>query len=144
MAKELAPSELFFNELVSKGLVIKGIGTDLLDQRRIAHIMAKQGERFARRILTPQELLLWGGKENSVNFVAKRFAAKEAISKALGTGIAQGIGFQQMNICADDLGKPVVELSGAALKRTKAMGGQQVLLSLSDEGEMILAFAVLS
>lgn len=125
-------------------LVAKGIGTDLLDQRRIVKIIAKQGERFARRILTPQELVLWGEKAHSVNFLAKRFAAKEAISKALGTGIAQGIGFQQMNIYADDLGKPVVELSGQALSRANALGGQQVLLSLSDEGEMILAFAVLT
>ena len=130
---------LLFQGLVSKESVLeesvpKGIGTDLLNQRRIAHIMEKQGERFAHRILTPQELLLWAEKAYSVNFVAKRFAAKEAISKALGTGMAQGIGFQQMNI----------ELSGAALIRANALGGQQVLLSLSDEGEMILAFAVLS
>ena len=125
-------------------VIAKGIGTDLLDQRRIANIVAKQGERFVRRILTPQELLLWAEKANSVNFLAKRFAAKEAISKALGTGIAQGIGFQQMNIYADDLGKPTVELLGAALTRAKALGGKQVLLSLSDEGEMILAFAILA
>ncbi|MFT6450513.1 MAG: holo-[acyl-carrier protein] synthase [Oleispira sp.] len=138
MSKELASKELVFNDVI-----IKGIGTDLLDQRRIANIIEKQGERFGRRILTPQELLLWAEKANSINFVAKRFAAKEAISKALGTGIAQGIGFQQMNIYADDLGKPVVELTGEALNRAKALGGQGVLLSLSDEGDMILAFAVL-
>lgn len=122
----------------------KGVGTDLLDQRRIARIVERQGERFARRILTPHELLLWANKAYSINFLAKRFAGKEAISKALGTGIAQGIGFQQMNIVADDLGRPVVELSGAALKRVHSLGGKYVLLSLSDEGEMILAFAILS
>jgi holo-[acyl-carrier protein] synthase len=138
MSKELASKELVFNDVI-----IKGIGTDLLDQRRIANIIEKQGERFGRRILTPQELLLWAQKANSINFVAKRFAAKEAISKALGTGIAQGIGFQQMNIYADDLGKPLVELTGEALNRVKALGGQDVLLSLSDDGEMIFAFAVL-
>jgi holo-[acyl-carrier protein] synthase len=143
-AKKLELNRLLLEGLVSNGSVIRGIGTDLLDQRRIAIILEKQSQRFARRILTPQELLLWGEKANSVNFVAKRFAAKEAISKALGTGIAQGIGFQQINIYADDLGKPVVELSGEALNRVNALGGQQVLLSLSDEGEMILAFAVLS
>jgi holo-[acyl-carrier protein] synthase len=138
MSKELASKELVFNDVI-----IKGIGTDLLDQRRIANIIEKQGERFGRRILTPQELLLWAEKSYSINFVAKRFAAKEAISKALGTGIAQGIGFQQMNIYTDDLGKPVVELAGEALNRAKELGGQDVLLSLSDDGEMILAFAVL-
>ncbi|MEH6449894.1 MAG: holo-ACP synthase [Oleispira sp.] len=132
---------------MDKGIVkgiVKGIGTDLLDQRRIAKLVEKNNERFSQRILTPQELLLWGEKGRSVNFLAKRFAAKEAISKALGTGIAQGIGFQQMNIYSDSLGKPVVELSGEALVRANALAGDQVLLSLSDEGEMILAFAVLT
>jgi len=125
-------------------IITKGIGTDLLDQRRIAKLIEKQGERFSQRILTPQELQLWAEKGLGVNFLAKRFAAKEAISKALGTGIAKGIGFQQMNIYSDCLGKPVVELSGEALVRANALGGDQVLLSLSDEGEMILAFAVLT
>jgi holo-[acyl-carrier protein] synthase len=127
-----------------KGVGAKGIGTDLLDQRRITRLIEKQGERFSQRILTVDELILWAEKSYSVNFLAKRFAGKEAISKALGTGIAQGIGFQQMNIYSDTLGKPVVELSGAALERIKALGGEKVLLSLSDEGEMVLAFAVLA
>lgn len=123
---------------------IKGIGTDLLDQSRIEAILAKQGQRFSKRILTEEELLAWQEKDCCANYLAKRFAAKEAISKALGTGIAKGIGFQQMNIIADALGKPEVVLSGAALARAQELDGKQVLLSLSDEGEMILAFAVLS
>lgn len=135
-------SELFKHSGIGKGTA-KGIGTDLLDQRRITRLLEKPNERFSQRILTADELTLWAKKSHSVNFLAKRFAAKEAISKALGTGIAQGIGFQQMNITSDALGKPVVELSGAALERAKSLGGEQVLLSLSDEGEMILAFAVL-
>jgi holo-[acyl-carrier protein] synthase len=142
--KEPAPTAIASNGFVLKGAVPKGIGTDLLDQRRIAKVIDNHGERFARRILTSQELLLWAEKAHSVNFLAKRFAAKEAISKALGTGIAQGISFQHMNIYADDLGKPVVELSSKALSRVQSMGGKRILLSLSDEGEMILAFAVLS
>jgi holo-[acyl-carrier protein] synthase len=142
--KEPVPTAIASNGFVLKGSVPKGIGTDLLDQRRIAKVIDNHGERFARRILTSQELLLWAEKAYSVNFLAKRFAAKEAISKALGTGIAQGISFQHMNIYADDLGKPVVELSSKALSRVQSMGGKRVLLSLSDEGEMILAFAVLS
>jgi holo-[acyl-carrier protein] synthase len=123
---------------------IRGIGTDLLDQSRIVSIVEKQGERFAKRILTTEELAVWTSRDCSVNYLAKRFAAKEAISKALGTGIAKGIGFQQMAITSDGLGKPVVTLTGQALIRAKELGGEQVMLSLSDEGEMILAFAVLS
>ncbi len=123
---------------------IKGIGTDLLDQGRIAKVIERQGERFAQRILTPQEIIIWQQRECSVNYLAKRFAAKEAIAKALGTGIAKGIGFQQMNIASDEAGKPIVTLTGQALIRMQAQEAQQVLLSLSDEGEMILAFAILS
>jgi holo-[acyl-carrier protein] synthase len=123
---------------------IRGIGTDLLDQSRIARIVEKQGERFAKRILTPEELTLWASRDYSVNYLAKRFAAKEAISKALGTGIAQGVGFQQMTITSDVAGKPMVTLTGQALIRAQELGGKQVMLSLSDEGEMILAFAILS
>lgn len=122
---------------------VKGIGTDLLDQGRIARVIEKHGERFSQRILTPQELAIWAQRGYSVNYLAKRFAAKEAIAKALGTGIAKGVGFQQMRIHSDELGKPLVELSGAALARVVALGGEKVMLSLSDEGEMILAFAVL-
>jgi holo-[acyl-carrier protein] synthase len=142
--KKTSPQAIALSRFLPKGSVPRGIGTDLLDQRRIAKVIDNHGERFARRILTPQELLLWTEKAHSVNFLAKRFAAKEAISKALGTGIAQGISFQHINIYADGLGKPVVELSAEALNRAQSMGCKHVLLSLSDEGEMILAFAVLS
>lgn len=135
-------SELFSHNSKSVGMAV-GIGTDLLDQRRIARLLEKTNERFSQRILTADELSLWAEKSHSVNFLAKRFAAKEAISKALGTGIAQGVGFQQMEISSDALGKPVVVLSGSALARAEVLGGKKVLLSLSDEGEMILAFAVL-
>ena len=138
------PNKTCLNVPVLDGFSAKGIGTDLLDQRRIARVVEKQGERFARRILTPDELLMWEKKSRSINFLAKRFAAKEAISKALGTGIAKGVGFQQMMIHADELGKPLVELTGEALTRAKSLAGQEVLLSLSDEGEMIVAFAVLT
>jgi len=125
-------------------LSIKGIGTDLLDQKRIEKVIGRHNERFSQRILTAQELLVWQQRGFSVNYLAKRFAAKEAIAKALGTGIAQGVGFQQMNITSDEAGKPIVTLTGQALVRMQAMGAEQVLLSLSDEGELILAFAVLS
>ena len=87
---------------------------------------------------------MWVGRDCSVNYLAKRFAAKEAISKALGTGIAKGIGFQQMSITSDDAGKPIVTLSGQALIRAQILGGDQMQLSLSDEGDMILAFAILN
>lgn len=123
---------------------IKGIGTDLLDQNRIENAVERQGDRFAKRILSPQEFTVWVERDYSINYLAKRFAAKEAIAKALGTGIAKGVGFQQMSISSDAAGKPVVTLSGQALSRAQDLGGKEVMLSLSDEGAMILAFAILS
>lgn len=123
--------------------VTKSLGTDLLDQRRIAQVFARHGERFAYRILTPHEIMQWQQRECAINYLAKRFAAKEAVAKALGTGIAKGVGFQQIQITSDALGKPLVELSGRALERAHELHATEVLLSLSDEGEMILAFAAL-
>lgn len=133
------------NEVLNKANVI-GIGTDILDQNRIVKIASdpEKADRFARRILTLDELYLWEQRERSINFLAKRFAAKEAISKALGTGIAKGISFQHFNISSDEEGKPEVTLYSAALQRAEYLGGSKVLLSLSDEGDMILAFALLT
>lgn len=123
--------------------VAKSVGTDLLNQQRVEKVMARHGERFAQRILTPAESEVWQERGLSINFIAKRFAAKEAVAKALGTGIAKGVGFQQIQVVPDELGKPCVELFDEALERAYELGGSKVLLSLSDEGEMILAFAVL-
>jgi len=120
------------------------IGTDLLDSRRIEQALARHGERFVQRILTPAEQALYRSRANPLNFLAKQYAAKEALAKALGTGIAKGVGFQQLQVLRDDLGAPHVLLQGAAAERLQALGGQRALVSLSDEGEWIQAFALLS
>lgn len=123
---------------------VRAIGTDLLDSQRIAQSLNRHGLRLARRILTATELELWHSRNDSANFLAKQFAAKEALAKALGTGIAQGVGFQQMEVLRDELGAPVVQLYGQAAARLTELGAQKALLSLSDEGDWVLAFAVLS
>lgn len=120
------------------------IGTDLLDGRRIEQALARHGERFVQRILTPAEQALYRSRANPLNFLAKQYAAKEALAKALGTGIAKGVGFQQLQVLRDDLGAPQVRLYGAAEERLQALGGQRALVSLSDEGDWIQAFALLS
>lgn len=122
---------------------VAGIGTDLLDSARIAAALTRHGERFVQRILTPAERLLYQQRKASLNFLAKQYAAKEALAKALGTGIAKGVGFQQLEILRDEQGAPVVTLSGAAHERLLLLGGQRALVSLSDEGDLIQAFAVL-
>ena len=125
--------------------MIIGLGSDLCNIERIQNSLDRFGKRFENRVFNEKERAKAARRPfTKAGTYAKRFAAKEAISKALGTGIAKGVGFQQMAIHADELGKPLVELSGEALNRARSLSGQDVLLSLSDEGDMIVAFAVLT
>ena len=122
--------------------MIIGIGTDLVLLSRIEAVMERQGERFAQRILTPAELQRFRSHSQSARYLAKRYAAKEAILKALGTGLAKGMSWQHMQIDNDAQGAPFVTLSGVALQRLQQGGGGRMLLSLSDEREQALAFAL--
>lgn len=124
--------------------MIVGIGTDLVLVSRIEAVISRQGERFANRILTAEELERYRSHGQPARYLAKRFAAKEAILKALGTGLAGGMSWQDMQIDNDALGAPHVVLSGAALARLQERGGGRMLLSLSDEREQALAFVVWS
>ncbi len=128
-------------ELPLAGVI--GIGTDLLDSRRIEEAYRRHGGRFVRRILTPAERDIFSARGESLNFLAKQYAAKEALAKALGTGIADGVSFQHMEILRDAAGAPVVTLSARAAEIMIDLGSRQALLSLSDEGHLIQAFAVL-
>ena len=124
--------------------MIIGIGTDLVLVSRIQAVLGRQGERFAARILTPVELQRFSSHSQPVRYLAKRYAAKEAILKALGTGLAKGMSWQHMQIDNDAQGAPRVTLSGTALERLQQGGGGRMLLSLSDEREQALAFALWS
>jgi len=119
------------------------IGTDIVEIQRIADALERQGDKFVQRILTDSELADYRARGQSAAFLAKRFAAKEAISKALGTGIGQGVSFQDMAISNNAAGAPQVTLHGAAAEVLKSLGGTQALLSLSDEKQYALAYAVL-
>lgn len=120
------------------------IGTDIVQISRIQAVLDRQGQRFVDRILTPFEREQYVLKHQSVTYLAKRFAAKEAISKALGTGIAQGLSFQHIEIRNNGAGAPTVSLFDMALKRLHDLKGQQVLISLSDEKDYVVAFAALT
>ena len=124
--------------------MIIGIGTDMVLVSRIEAVLGRQGERFAQRILTPTELQRFRDHSQPARYLAKRYAAKEAILKALGTGLAKGMSWQYMQIDNDAQGAPQVTLSGVALQRLQQGGGGRMLLSLSDEREQALAFAVWS
>ncbi len=127
-----------------EGLAVCAVGCDLLRIARVAAVYERTGERFVQRILTPAEQALWRERGAPVNFLAKQFAAKEALAKALGTGIAKGIGFQQLQVLRDAQGAPVVTLMGVAQQRLQHLGGRRALLSLSDDDGWIQAFVVLA
>lgn len=124
--------------------MIKGIGTDLLDAKRIKSVLERQGVSFAERILTPDELLEFHNSTQPAQLLAKRFAIKEACAKALGTGIAKGVGWQSMKMVHDEHGKPEIILFDGAKNRAAELGVKAVHASLSDEGDFILAFVTLS
>lgn len=120
-----------------------GIGTDILQLARIEAVLERQGERFVSRILTPRERAEYAASSRQNRLLAKRFAAKEAIVKALGTGIGNGVSWQDIAVEHDELGAPLVVLAGGAAQRAKQLGGSTVLLSLADEQDYVVAFAVL-
>ena len=99
---------------------------------------------FLTRVFTPQERAYLDEKgRGRAQSAAAMFAAKEAVAKALGTGMSGGVCFDQIEVTHDALGAPGVRLHGAAQERLLALGGGRVLLSLSHEGDMAIAFAVI-
>ena len=124
--------------------MVKGVGTDIIKIARITHALQKHGERFAARILTPDEMVRFESAANSGLYLAKRFALKEAIVKALGTGIAKGVSWQDINTANNEAGQPYAILDGGALSAMQSLGADTLSVSLSDEEDYVLAFAVLS
>jgi holo-[acyl-carrier protein] synthase len=120
------------------------VGTDILRVQRIDDVVDRLGGRFVQRILTPREQEEYAASPQPNRLLAKRFAAKEAIAKALGTGIGRGVSWQDIVVGHDDHGAPMVTLSGGALEVASARGGSRVELSLADEAEYVVAFAVLA
>lgn len=118
-----------------------GCGVDMVSVARIRAARARLGEAFAERILTPAERDYCRDSEERL---AGRFAAKEAVFKALGTGFWQsGVGFGDVEVLPDALGAPRVRLSGAAEALFRRGGGLSIALSLSHEGDAALAFCTM-
>lgn len=122
--------------------MIIGIGTDLVEVRRIQQSLDKFGERFAQKILANEELPQFAAAKFPVSFLAKRFAAKEAVAKALGTGMRAGVHFSNIAVVHDAAGKPGVKLSAAAQQRAVQLGIKHWHLSITDERQFALAFVV--
>ena len=120
--------------------MIYGIGTDIVRIKRIDDNLERYGERFASRILTENELEGFQVSTSKSHFLAKRFAAKEAAAKALGTGFRDGLNLRDISVVNDDLGKPGLEFSSRAQQQLKSRGIGNCHLSLSDEQDYAVAF----
>ncbi|MEJ6781445.1 holo-ACP synthase [Aminobacter sp. Piv2-1] len=127
--------------------MIIGIGSDLVDIRRIEKSIQRHGERFIQRIFTEAEQERAEGRRGRIASYAKRFAAKEACAKALGCGIAEGVFWRDMGVVNQPGGRPTMELSGGAAARLATMTpqGQRAVvhLTITDDFPLAQAFVVI-
>jgi holo-[acyl-carrier protein] synthase len=133
------------NDEEQAAVVALAVGVDLIELNRIRQAVERHGERFLRRIYTPSELARY---RERLPELAVRFAAKEAVSKALGVGLntisSQGIGWREVEVLPDALGKPLVRLWGRAAELAEAQGLEEWAISLSHAREMAIALVVAS
>jgi holo-[acyl-carrier protein] synthase len=128
--------------------MILGIGSDICDARRIAKVLERHGDRFIDRIFTPAERAKAERRRNRVETYAKRFAAKEACAKALGTGLRAGVWWRDIGVINLPSGRPTLELTGGAKRCLAAMtppGHEaRIDLTMTDEGPMAQALVIIS
>ncbi len=128
--------------------MILGIGSDITDVRRIADVIERHGERFLQRVFTPLERAKADKRRNRAETYAKRFAAKEACAKALGTGLRAGVWWRDMGVVNLPSGRPTMLLTGGAKRRLDAITPPgfeaQIDLTITDEGPMAQAFVIIS
>jgi len=128
--------------------MILGVGSDLIDVRRIERTIERHGDRFLARIFTAAERAKAVGRARSGETYAKRFAAKEACAKALGTGLRAGVFWRDMGVVNLKSGRPTMKLTGGALARLKAITPAdceaRIDVTLTDEGPIAQALVVIS
>ena len=122
--------------------MIFGIGTDLIRIERFDAAIERHGERFARRILMPEELEGYFDRRLKARYLAMRFAGKEAVAKSLGTGFAHGIWVRDIGIVHNARGKPDVVFSKRGDGVRAALGVGACHVSLSDDGGIAMAYAI--
>ena len=126
---------------------IFGLGTDIVNIRRLEKILKKNSNKFKTRIFSKDEILYCDKKNNPFPYYAKRYAAKEALSKALGTGIRKGINFKDIEIINNNFGKPSIKLKGTTanfLKKKIRAKKYSIYLSLSDDLPWAQATVIIS
>lgn len=122
--------------------MLVGLGVDLCDSRRIRAVMQRRGDRFANRILHQEERAAHARARDAARDLAKRWAAKEAVSKALGTGY-RGVAPRDIALLQHRSGEPWIRLDGRALQALQRRNGAAVRVSISDEGDMVVAVATI-
>ena len=126
---------------------IFGIGTDIVNIKRMEKALKRQGDKFKNKIFSKNEIAYCENKKNPSSFYAKRFAAKEAFSKALGTGIRKGINFKNIEVLNNSYGKPKIKVKGKVseylIKKVKRKK-YAIFLSLSDEKNWAQATVIIS
>ena len=124
--------------------MLAGTGTDLIEIARIRETIARHGERFLRKIYTEGEIRYCRARnKNAAESFAARFAAKEAAAKALGTGIARGVGWREIEVVRLPGQRPELRLTGRAAERAKALGVQATSVSLTHSRELAMAVVVM-
>jgi len=123
--------------------LITGIGTDIVHIDRVQKVLDKFGERFVNRILTPEERVRFDRTKAKANHLAKRFAAKEAFSKAIGTGIRSPFRWHSITVGRDSKGKPVLKPDVKMAEYLAKNGVTSFHVSLTDDADVAMAFVVL-
>lgn len=123
--------------------MIYGIGADLVEPARVERLLAKYGERFARRVLTPEEWPAYRTSARPELYLASRFAAKEAFSKALGTGLRHPVSLRAISVLQDPLGKPSLSLAPTLDAMVRGCGIVGHHVTMSHERSLACAFVVL-
>lgn len=124
-------------------MAVLGLGTDIVEIARIEAVVARSGDRLARRVLNQAEWALFLQHQQPVRFLAKRFAVKEAAAKAFGTGIRNGLAFNQFEVFNDALGKPNIRLHARAAELARQMGITSIHVSLADERRYACATVII-
>ena len=122
--------------------MVLGLGTDLIETRRMQESIDRFGARFLERIFTAGEIAYCTRKKNAAESFAARFAAKEAGAKALGTGISRGVSWKEFEVRRETSGRPSLHLSGRAAELAEAMGVKRIQLSLTHSRELAMAVVV--
>jgi len=123
--------------------MIYGIGIDVIQPHRVARLLEKYGERFVRRVLTPLERPRYERTKQQVLFLANRFAAKEAFSKAMGTGFRYPVTLQCISVVQNSAGKPSLAFNEPLAELVKSRGINGHHLTISDESNLACACVVL-